>query len=766
MSDHKRIVRAFLADCAERLDHLDRDLVALEKDPDNQECLLRIFDAVQGIEADCGGLGFRKLADVTAAGQHLLRRIRDGVVAVNSTVTTALLAMVDAMRQLLSDIDRSGREGSGDFSGLIEILSKLQETSPERRSSQKDVAGKRGAGSSRTARNDAEDRMKPSYHASIHAAPDSRVMSVLDAAARDSARFHPIPGRLGGSLVRRGHIRQEDLILALREQEGGDRRRVGEILVGLGLLRRDALSEALRGLSQIVPPQPAEAGAAATGDIRVRAEHLERMTSLANDLAMVRTRIAETAALAADAQARSAAQELQRIASGWQDAVVKARMQPIGALAAKFARVIRDAAAAFGKKASLDWKGKDIEVDFALLDALREPLAQWLRGVLEHGIESPEQRAARGKPEEACIAIRAEREARRVILEVGDDGSGQHLPLEPFRTEIERLGGAVDVRTKPNAEAVLRISLPLRAALLPALIASCAGAKYAIPQSAVQELLRISPLQARTSLELVKGAPYLWSRNNAVPLVDLRTVLKLSPIASPEPINIAVLQAAERSFGLIVDRIDAIEEIVVEPCVREREQGGLYAGSANLRDGREALLLDVEKLALRGGAFPESNFSRPEGSAQEETLLLIDPTDRRRLALPLALGDRLEEIEPDGIEWADGQEAILRDGEIVPLVRLTELLGLPRQENLDRMQAVIRVRDERPLGVLVDRPSQTVRARLRIQRTARTFGVRGSAVIQDRVTDVLDLDALLNKAPAELGAGEPSRCDAIRKTNS
>jgi two-component system chemotaxis sensor kinase CheA len=749
MSDHLRVVQAFASDCVEVMDQLDHDLAALEKEPGNQDCLGRIAEIVETIHTHAGRLGLPKLQAITDAGAKLLRKLQIGIATTNSTINTALLAMVDAMRQLISDIERTGREGNGDFTGLVEILLKLQEPAPDdgflprrkQESARRKRSSQRVYAAPVAAPNETESL--PSIDISEILSPKSRILTPNDIAA-DSPRYRPLPGRLGGSLVRNGHIRSEDLILALREQETGDRRRVGEILVGLGLLPEESLQDVLRGMSQIVPPSISPTPADSS-TVAVRSHLLEQIPKALGELAGTLHELAEWIVKQDDPEGRKLSYAAYQAFGVVQQRIQQTRLQSLDALVPSLQRVISETSASTGKKATLHASGTAAEIDHSIVRNLEEPLTAVARSLIERAVEMPETRVAAGKPAEANLELRFEQSAKDAGLSFAADHY-EDLDLSPLRALVESQSGAVAIFRSETGGLQIRISLPLPAAWIDSLIVETAGEKFAVRRDSVQELVRLGADLCSSSIERVNGLPYLRRRQSAIPLVDLRRVLRSDMLTSfHTPLNVVVLRTGERQFGLLVDRIAGFEAILVERRVDRRHDGEIFAGSTFLHDASIALLLDSDRLGRYGGVLPDALAAEParSESVNVPSCYLMETNDRRRFALPIDPAQRMVTIAADAIQIADGEESLVVDGDIVPLARMSSLLRLAKPA-ADRPLDVV-FHDRRRAAVLLDVPGEVVRNPLDIKRPAKTIGIKGSAVVGDRVVDVIDLDTLLDQ---------------------
>jgi two-component system chemotaxis sensor kinase CheA len=484
---------------------------------------------------------------------------------------------------------------------------------------------------------------------------------------------------------------------------------------------------------------------------------------------------------------------------------MKTRMQPIGNVWAKFPRVVRDLSSQLGKQVRIEMEGKDTELDKTIVEAIKDPLTHLIRNAVDHGVENPDFRTAAGKPAEGRLFLRAYHEGGQVNIEISDDGAGLNLDrirkkaierglvtadqagrmndrevsqlvllpgfstaekvtsvsgrgvgMDVVKTNIERIGGTIDMQSQPGYGTTVRIKIPLTLAIIPALIVSCGGDRYAIPQVSLLELVRLEKDQAEKGIEYVHGAPVFRLRGKLLPLVYLSERLNLQrgdDAANDEGIiNIVVLRANDRHFGLVVDKINDTEEIVVKPLSQQLKGLGEYAGATIMGDGTVALILDVMGLALASGLI---DALRDQGVTsmlsdeskrgdQTETLLVIDLGDMRRFALPISMISRLEKVPTSAIEFADGREVIQYRGAILPLVRLADVFQAesPCDQAEDELKIIVYADESFRCGLVVQRIIDIVETKLDFATKENEDNLLGTAVIQKRVTDVLNLRRL------------------------
>ncbi len=877
MDEFDEIVREFLVESYENLDQLDRDLVALEQEPDAHPLLQSIFRTIHTIKGTSGFLAFGKLEVLTHAGEGLLARLRDGGLRLTQERTTGLLELVDAVRSILASIEATGTENDRDYTDLVTRLTALQAAAPDaelagasaatrsrstkaraQAETQNPATAKTPTSSAATSsggapadgapspakapgrpRRRATDRQGSASTDAVGSASTDAVGSEAsetstahvakhDIKAARAARKAPagapaapagVPANvplLGELLQQQADINPEDVAVAMLEQQLGDERPLGEILVDHGQATPDQVREAL-ALQAAAQADARVGGSVSDSTLRVDVNLLDTLMRLVGELVLTRNQIVATAAARADSGMQRSSQRLNLLVSELQAGVMKTRMQPIDNVWNKLPRLVRDVSVACGREVRLVLEGRDTELDKTILEAIKDPLTHVVRNAIDHGIESPEARVAAGKPAEGTLTMRAFHEGGQVNIEISDDGagidpariatkaierglatveqlramppreivnlifvpgfstatkvtnvSGRGVGMDVVRTNVEKIGGTVDISSEPGLGTTLKIKIPLTLAIIPALTVECAGERYAVPQVSLDELLCLEGEQARTGVEYLSGAPVFRLRGTLIPLVWLDHVLDLT--AAPhvdESVYILVLQADGRRFGLVVDRVLNTEEIVVKPLSRQLKGIGTYAGATILGDGRVALILDVRALARRAHVVRESD-SAMEHERQlvdapviegPEPLLVVAVGDRR-LGVPLSMVTRLEEISLDRVEHVGQREVVQYRGQLLPLGRLSTMLGVQATADAgSQLKVIVYTQGRRSVGLVVDAVVDIATEAPASRGDVEAFGVSGVVVVQDLVTELLDMEQAIT-------ATDPRFFDAVAATGA
>ncbi|MFL6156644.1 MAG: chemotaxis protein CheA [Marmoricola sp.] len=729
VDDDAEIIAEFLVESHENLDQLDRDLVELEREPGSRDLLSSIFRTIHTIKGTSGFLAFNRLEALTHVGENLLSRLRDGEMELTGPVTESLLSMVDTVRALLNSVEETGNDAAAsvDVDAVVAVLRAVLED-PE------PVAV-------------AEPVEPPAPIAQIE--PETAPDPDPEPAPAVEPVETPAP--------------------------------VAEIVVP-STSNPDEDETARRGVVD--------------SSVRVDVDLLDSLVQLVGELVLTRNQVLQRTESADDVELVRAAQRLDLVASELQEGIMKTRMQPIGQVWSKMPRIVRDLAVQLGRDVDLVMEGHDTELDRSLLEALKGPLTHLVRNALDHGIETPADRVAAGKAGQGRLLLRSFHESGQVVVEITDDGkgidpdvisrvavergvitrdeslrmdtreivnlifrpgfstaaevtnvSGRGVGMDVVRTNIERIGGTVDMASQVGVGTTCRVRIPLTLAIIPALVIGEGEETYAIPQANLVELVRLEADDLARNVEEVAGAPLLRLRGHLLPLVSMAEVLG-RPRPEAEALTVVVVQADDLRFGICVDQVHDTQEIVVKPIGRQLKLLPTYAGATIMGDGRVALILDVPGIA-HAHAVAQSVEQAPRSAvaSTEETstaLLVLEVGGGRRAALPLREVSRLEEFAVDRIERSGSAEAVqYRDG-ILPLVRLAGAIGLVESvRDDDQVSVVVHESGTSRVGIVIDRVLDVVEAAVVCSEVGRRAGVLGSAVIGDRVTDLVDLDAVV-----------------------
>ena len=731
-------VKEFLLECQEGLSQIESQLVVLEDEPSSVAVLSSIFRVVHSIKGASGFLGFSQMAAVSHEGEELLGKLREGELQPSPSIVSGLLAMADAMRSMIASIETTHQEGDRDDSALVMRLRALQSGRAD------DLA------------TDVSRSLEPSDEPPPIAATR--------------------PGDAGPAA---------QIDVSKNGGQGPD---------GVEAVAPPESSPASEGAIG----QPSILG---ESTIRVDVALLDKLMNLVGELVLTRNQMLLCSLVRDEAMFQASSHKLNLITTELQSGMMKTRMQPIRNLSSKLPRVVRDLSLACGKTAKIVMEGEDTELDRTLSEAVKDPITHIIRNAIDHGIEAAERRISRGKPAEGTIRLRAYHEGGMVNIEVSDDGngidpdkirrkalergwltedqanrwsdhellglifrpgfstaesltmvSGRGVGMDVVKSRIESIGGRVDASSRVGVGTTIKMKIPLTLTIVNALIVCAGGDRFAIPQVNLVELIRLDGDAVKTGLVEVQGTRVGRYRGRLLPLIDLNQVLRIRPDderRDHDSVSIVVLQADQHHFGLIVDRIDDAREIVVRPLARQLRGIGCLAGATIMGDGKIALILDVFGLSKGlDGSQPMQNDAAADATAVAEEdglrkLLLLRGTDGSPFAIELAEVDRLETFASTSVEWIAGSPLVQYRETLLPLIDVSSWVNggrwLADPTANWTCQVVIHIHQGRRVGLVFEKVVDLVSERLNVRGEASRRGVKLTAAIQGRATEMLDL---------------------------
>ncbi len=728
----------FLTETNESLAELDVALITLERTPDDADTLSLIFRLVHTIKGTCGFLGLPRLEHVAHAAENVLGKLRDHTLSVNPAIVSQVLAALDRIKMIVAALGVSGAEPAGDDSPLIAALNAM-------------AAGEAAAPAPEPVAPPAAVVEPPPP---VAAAPPP----VAVAPPPPPVEAPPPPPTIA---------------------------------------REPAPMEDAAG--------PAAAPQQAAGQtIRVTVDVLEDLMTLVSELVLTRNQLLQLARGQDDSGFTVPLQRLSHITSELQEGVMKTRMQPIGNAWNKLPRLVRDLSQELHKKIELTMLGAETELDRQVLELIKDPLTHMVRNSGDHGLEAPADRRAAGKSETGRITLNAFHEGGHIILEISDDGrglpverikakaiannlateaelatmsdaqiqrfifragfstaaqvsavSGRGVGMDVVKTNIEKIGGTIDLKSIPGQGTTFTIKIPLTLAIVSALIVEAGGERFAIPQLSVVELVRAQREgeQANGSesvIERINDTPVLRLRDRLLPLVSLNSLLSLGgEVRDERGAYIVVTQVGASLLGIIVDKVFDTEEIVVKPVAPILRHVTMFSGNTILGDGSVIMILDPNGIA-RGTGVAAGGDSKTAKSAmtdfarssEKTAMLLFRAGGDQKMAVPLGLVARLEDVPRDKIEISCGNPVMQYRGKLMPLVPLSGVVDTERP----RQPLLVFADKEHAMGLMVDEIVDVVEDRLEIELAGARPGLLGTAVIAGQAIDVLDTMYWLTQA--------------------
>jgi two-component system chemotaxis sensor kinase CheA len=757
------LTREFLIESQEGLDRMERCLTDLEERPKDAALLGEIFRSVHTIKGTTGFLGFKRLEKLAHAGENLLGLLRDGKLVADRPLITGLLHLLDGLRSILKSIETEASEGAGEDTALIERLAELQAPAHAKQPVRV-MAGAQSA-----------------PPASLQPPPPPPAAPGPVSADPDQAASAPVPPVAAAPLPQTPPVPPAPAANAPATEPETDPSR--------------ARTQA--------------SGTAAESTLRVDVILLNRMMNLVGELVLTRNQVLQ--ATAADPNMTLLSRRLDMVTADLRENVMKARMQPVSNIFSKMPRIVRDLSQSLGRRVRLQVEGQDTELDKSLLEAIKDPLTHAVRNSLDHGIEPPDVRQATGKDPEGTLKLRASHEGSHVIIEVSDDGagiavdkvrqkaiergvisperaaqlperellqliflpgfstaaavtnvSGRGVGMDVVRTNVEKIGGKVEIDSRTGKGTTLRLRIPLTLAIIPALIVHSVQQSFALPQGALSELVHIPADQAAKAIEWMEGAPLYRLRGKLLPLVFLDQLLMpgCEHKSSTERDNfIAVLDADGRQFGLVVDGLADPEEIVVKPLSAVLKDIGLYSGATVLGNADLALILDPGAIAVKAGVIMSANADTARAAGDEEDAgaakgmeYLLVEAGGRRAAVPLADVLRIEQLPLSRIEYIGYRPVLNFEGQLMPVedsggvlaaIEANSAAGSNQEAQIHDAQIIVVVcrQGNRHVGIAVSHVLDVASGGdlFEAGTSQRTGGV---TLLQERVTGVVDLGSV------------------------
>lgn len=696
------IVVEFLAETNESMAELDNDLILLEQDPENEELISKIFRILHTIKGTCGFLGLPRLEKVAHKGEDVLGLIREKKLSVTPDIISLILEAFDSIKTILAGLEANGCEPEGDDSEVIKRLEAIYN----------------GCGNEVASEEDSEHfSLKPEEDPS-----DTRI---------------PNP--------------------------------------------------------QLVDQSSGQVSENVTRTLRVNVDVLEDLMTMVSELVLTRNQLLQISRQNKDSEFMPPLQRLNQVVSDLQEGVMKTRMQPIGNAWTKLPRIVRDVCTELGKEIELEMIGKDTELDRQIIDMIKDPLTHMIRNSADHGIEMPEERLAKGKPSAGKITLNAYHQGGHINIVISDDGkglslerikkkiiqnglaseeqlesmpiqkihkyifhagfstaekitavSGRGVGMDVVRSNIEKIGGSIELHSEEGVGTTFTVKIPLTLAIVSALIVGVGDQRFAIPQITISELVLVGN-DSNHKIEKVNDVDVMRLRGKLLPLVSLSDLMGLE--RSEEDLQaryVVVTKVGSASFGLIVDHVFDLEEIVIKPLSRHLKNVPIYAGNTILGDGCVIMILDPAGI-LKAMGMTESVENKKEQSEEkninvkpEHMLLLFKAGDETFKATPLDVVSRLEEVDISQIEYAKGQPVIQYLGHLMPIHNFDQTANMSEKRPL-----IILQHEGRNAGILADQILDITKYYGHLKSDAISEIV-DSIIVNNHATDVVNTQMFTN----------------------
>jgi len=722
MENHDEILAEFILEAREIIDRLDGDFVRLEENPGDQALVGNVFRGLHTLKGSSGFFALKRLERLSHAGESLLGKIRAGQATLDFDKSTRLLEMNDILRSIIEGVEANHIEPAGDDQELIAAL--LGATPAE-----------------------------------IKQTHDKILSPLTNETPEVVLKQEPQPA--------------PEIQVEYAEPA-------------------EALMPNTPGQEVVVP-------------VKVNPEVLDKLMNIASEMVLARNRLLPFSQQSSDKLFTSAVRSIDLLTLELQERMMKMRMQPIFHIWDKFPRLVRDVSAECGKKVRLLQEGSETELDRILLDSIRDPLIHLIRNSIDHSIESPEIRLQKGKSELAYLVLRAAHQNGIVIVEVIDDGagvdyervrqravsrglisgekaqllnhkelidliflpgfstrdaitnlSGRGVGMDVVKNNIENIGGSIEVTSIPNEGTHVKLKIPLTLAILPTLFVRSGGEIFLIPQNRILELVRFSPNQPNNGIEDFYGTPTFRLRDKLIPLLFLDEQLKMAkkPLKPKQKLFITLLNFNGTLFGLVVEEVLNIQDIVIKPLGELLRDMSNFAGATIMGDGEVALILDVDGIARKSGlverlqANPIRQEERYVPTVEEMiSVLLFEIPGLNKIALPLDSIDHIIKLDPSQIQQNGSREVVYFNEQLMDLVRLDHYVsGGSKDSHLNHARVPVltcHYRD-RLYGLAVKQVTDIIEVPAKLHELSTPQrGLNGCIIYNDQVINVLDLEEVL-----------------------
>lgn len=751
MFQDDELVNEFVVESAAHLAEVEGQLLAIEAAGENcdPELVNTVFRAVHSVKGAAGFLSLTVINSLAHSLENVLNLIRNRELIPNSHIVNALLRAADQLVSLINNVETSNEV---DVSHLVVELEAIA-------NGQEDLT-----------------QVEPGHQENFEVIQE-QLSSAIGDLPLDEVSSYPAS-----------------------VQESPTINSVAPVIQSTSSAKRDVQKEPIP-MDKTKAKSKSEGGAAkpkpADSIVRVNVAILDRLMNLAGELVLSRNQLISAVSQGMREGFDAIAARVDQVTSELQETIMQTRMQPIGSVFGRFPRVVRDLSAKLGKECSLEIEGDEVEVDKTIVEAMGDPLTHLVRNSVDHGIETPDRRRASGKPETGTVRLRAFHQAGKVCIRIEDDGagmdpvklktkaiekgiisveqaammtesesyrlifapgfstasqvtdvSGRGVGMDVVRTNIEQLGGTVDIESEVGKGSAVHITLPLTLAIVPSMIIGCSGERYAVPQANIVELVRVPEGEMQQRIGVVQGAEVLRLRGALLPLVRLDKTLGLRSVDSkdrPASANILVLETGQIRYGLLVDSLFDNEEIVVKPLGKHVRDLGYLAGATILGDGYVALILDVMGIAmqcnLRSIETPSNDTEDVVKFGDEvHRLLLFTNHEEELFAVPMAMVARIERVSSSDISVVGSQNLLIYRGQSLPILRLEQNISAraPDIEPEKVFVIVFRVQD-REIGLVAPALRDIRDIQMTIDaKTLREPGVLGATVVDNTTTRILD----------------------------
>ncbi len=810
----KELLAEFLLESNENMSTIEQQLMDLESNPGDASLLDAIFRTIHTVKGSCGFVGLKRLEKVAHAGENVLGKMRSHPGSVTADIISLLLECADAIQVILQGLQEHGCEPVEDYAVLIE---KLHEAESMIGNASRQDGGEAGQGKvvpgwladfpdeGMTLLREGLETPEQVLQAGFNV-----IKAIEGIAAPRALKI------LGAAKVAAGKTRREKETTEQADSTKVDREATAAGPAAAPTLKvatsNETRSEPAAGKTSSPAPQVTETIRVNVSLLDSLMNQVGELVLTRNRLVQLASSLS-SAALSEEGEALDAfksllplSRELNHITESLQDQLLKTRMQPVSTIWGSVPRIVRDIGKQLDKKIRVVMEGQDTELDRTILSALKDPLTHIIRNSCDHGIESPRQRLQAGKPETGTVTLKASQEAGSILITISDDGggidagkvkqkavdmgvldnsmasslsdaaalqfifhpglstaekvsnfSGRGVGMDVVKNAIEKVGGSVDIQSELGSGTTLSIRIPLTMAIISGMLVKCCNQLYALPQISVQELLAADADSPHWCM--VAGKPFFRLRGLLLPVIRLGDALEL-PGEHMNRGSIVVISAGKRRVGVLVDDILGAEELVVKPLGMHFSEIDMFGGCSILGDGSVVPILDCNGLIHRMnipleaegvGNMPDEVQHQDHESDKQYTLVFV--ASGKRYAIPMLLVERLEMVAAGDIEQVANREVLQYRGQVTPVLRWNRIMDAEEIQS-DEFCCLILADNDKRMCLQVDRIEDILEAELHISMKSSEPLLLGTAIIQGKATEVVDVFELLKVANPDWFCGK------------
>jgi len=807
----EELLAEFLTESNENLSAIEQQLMDLEANPQDEEILGAIFRAIHTVKGSCGFLGLVGLEKVAHAGENLLSKIRALKFEMNEDLVSLLLECTDAITSLLDGLESEGAEPDIDYSGLINRLHVAERLVATMAGDSEPVA-QDDVGNHTDSSDATGDRLAElkawAVDVSDEAAAallENNLISAQAVMDTGFAKLKALDGFTAGDALKLLGVAK----VAVKHVNKDEKPKV------VTKENVEVVKEAVSEKADVAPtPQttspvpvkkttikPTANKPKSAGSIRVDVDLLDSLMNQVGELVLTRNRLVQMVQASGNMEFVRVSRDVDHITEQLQSQLMRTRMQPIQSVWNSVPRIVRDMGKQLEKKISVVMHGEETELDRTILNALKDPLTHIIRNSCDHGIEMPNERRKAGKPAEGTLRLSASQESGFIVILIEDDGagidaervkkkavamgvlteeqgekisakaalqlifhaglstaekvsnlSGRGVGMDVVRTEIERVGGNVDISSEPGKGTTLRIRIPLTLAIISAMIVGCQGQRFAIPQMSVEELLN-APKDSDEWC-VIGGQIFYRLRGKLLPIMRLKETLKLSDTVEDKG-SIVVVDLGDRNFGILVDQIYGADEIVVKPLGVHFQHLGFYGGCSISGDGIVIPIFDCNELANLMQLSAKVEAMRQAEEADDKSIdqnelqhTLVFSQGEQRFAIPMVLIERLEIFPAERIEYSGTSEVLQYRGEVIAVIRWSDLIDSEAQAPSGDVYGLILSDGHKRMCLQVEKVVDILETPLEIKMRSDNPLFLGTSVIEGAATEVIDVFEVVKKVDA------------------